>query len=39
MNGQVEWVGQPIGMIVAESRAIAERAATLVQVSQHPPVP
>ncbi|KAK9918869.1 hypothetical protein WJX75_007680 [Coccomyxa subellipsoidea] len=29
---KVEWVGQPIGMIVAESRAIAERAATLVQV-------
>ena len=31
--GQVEWVGQPIGLVVAESRAVAERAAALVKVS------
>ena len=32
--GQVEWVGQPIGLIVAESRALATRAAALVKVSR-----
>ena len=29
---QVEWVGQPIGLVVAESRAIAEHGAALVKV-------
>jgi len=29
---QVQWVGQPIALVVAESRAIAERAAALVKV-------
>lgn len=29
---QVQWVGQPIALVVAESRAIADRAAGLVKV-------
>lgn len=29
---KVEWVGQPIGLIVAETRAAAERGAQLVKV-------
>ena len=29
---QVEWVGQPVGLVVAHSRAVAERAAALVKV-------
>jgi xanthine dehydrogenase molybdopterin-binding subunit B len=28
----VEWVGQPIGLVVAESRHLADRAAAMVQV-------
>ena len=35
-SAQVEWVGQPIGLIVAESRALADRAASLVKVGLHP---
>ena len=31
-EGLVEWVGQPIGLIVAETRAAAERGAQLVKV-------
>ena len=31
-EGKVEWVGQPIGLIVAETRAAAERGAQLVEV-------
>ena len=29
---QVEWVGQPVGLVVAHSRSVAERAAALVKV-------
>ena len=32
-EGLVEWVGQPIGLLVAETRAAAERGAQLVEVS------
>ena len=32
MHVQVEWVGQPVGLVVAHSRAVAERAAALVKV-------
>lgn len=32
-EGKVEWVGQHIGLIVAETRAAAERGAQLVEVS------
>lgn len=32
-EGKVEWVGQPIGLVVAETRAAAERGAQLVKVS------
>ena len=32
MYVQVEWVGQPVGLVVAHSRAVAERAAALVKV-------
>lgn len=31
-EGLVEWVGQPIGLLVAENRAAAERGAQLVKV-------
>lgn len=31
---KVEWVGQPIGLIIAETRAAAERGAQLVEVSR-----
>lgn len=34
-EGLVEWVGQPIGIVVAENRAAAERGAQLVKVG-HP---
>ena len=31
-EGLVEWVGQPIGLLVAETRAAGERGAQLVKV-------